>query len=374
MRIRLNLLGLALLALLTACGGGDASFNDGAQNRSAGIKSQGGVESDVSFKNEPEKQAELNPSEVNYTNSETTSEKTLSSDAPRSTKTLRLGSYSSYVPTGWIDDEFNRAYVFTFTGGLGASAYQPPKKPDPLPPRPSSNVGGLEAYEIPALPIFHPIPYANTWKGQEEPDSIPMTAAWNSFLYNSMACAPACTMVIADILATAPAASTSLGARPGSNQISLGDPSLDSLYWGQNPQSFGFQFLHAKRLEVLANAIDRRADRILAAWEALTLLVAKSEATTGKTEYQYALVVDRDGGYPDVRYGYVKMKALDVWKYGTSLDPDSRYPLSVLKNLGLSMVKESEGTKYQVLTQEKMQLMKYYIEHGELPPGNKIFK
>ncbi len=117
---------------------------------------------------------------------------------------------------------------------------------------------------------------------------------------------------------------------------------------------------------ITGEAVDR-------AWEQLSGLISKA-VTLGPLEYQYALVAQTTGLYPDVRNGLVALNAGDVWKYGTSADPSSRYADSALRNLGLSMQVQSTGTKYQVLAQEKMQLIQYAVTNGTLPPGNKIFK
>jgi hypothetical protein len=123
----------------------------------------------------------------------------------------------------------------------------------------------------------------------------------------------------------------------------------------------------------IALAADLQRERLENAWLQLNTLLRR-EVTTGNTEYQYSLRVLYDGTYPDVRYGAVTMKKDDVWKFGTSLDPDARYPASVLANLGLRMSVDKTGTRSQVLVQEKIELIRYFSNHGELPPGNKIFK
>lgn len=37
------------------------------------------------------------------------------------------------------------------------------------------------------------------------------------------------------------------------------------------------------------------------------------------------------------------------------------------------MIPVYEGNKTQILVAEKWMLLKYYLEHGKLPPGNKRF-
>jgi len=110
------------------------------------------------------------------------------------------------------------------------------------------------------------------------------------------------------------------------------------------------------------------------AWTQLENLVQKSAVATGPSEYQYALVAARPGLYPNVRGGVSTLAAGDVWKYGTSIDPNGRYPLAGVQGLGLQMVVQTTGNHYQVLAQEKAMLIGYALTHGSLPPGNRIFK
>lgn len=109
------------------------------------------------------------------------------------------------------------------------------------------------------------------------------------------------------------------------------------------------------------------------AWTQLNGLIEKATAT-GPIETQYALIAERSGLYPTVRGGLVQMNAGDVWKYGTSADPTSRYAASALKSLGLIMNPQTAGTRYQVLVAEKMKLIEYAVTNWQLPPGNRIFK
>lgn len=109
------------------------------------------------------------------------------------------------------------------------------------------------------------------------------------------------------------------------------------------------------------------------AWTQLNRLIDKS-TDSGPQAYQYALVAQRDGSYLDVRNGITELKAGDVWKYGTTINTDQRYPSSALESLNLRMEIQSSGTPSQVLVQEKLMLINHFISNGSLPPGNKIFK
>jgi hypothetical protein len=97
-------------------------------------------------------------------------------------------------------------------------------------------------------------------------------------------------------------------------------------------------------------------------------------SSNGPMESQYALVARTDGAYPDVRNGMVHLKAGEVWKFGTTADPDGRYSARDLNALNLQMIEQTTGTRSQVLVQEKLRLIEYYIGNGQLPAGNKIFK
>ncbi len=70
--------------------------------------------------------------------------------------------------------------------------------------------------------------------------------------------------------------------------------------------------------------------RLARAGLALDRLIDKSVGYGGPEEYQYRLVATADGVYSDVRGGEVSLKAGEIWKIGTSLDPDSRYSSRVL--------------------------------------------
>lgn len=377
MRTEIRLLSVLFFTILTACGGGDAALNEPKQNMQAGLISQGSPGSssvdidalpafpygvpEEKISNSPK----YNPSAFQSDNVDVPGsfENSIVETAVANDR-VRMGgfTYTPYTPLGWIDDDVTRAYVFTFTGGVGANAYKPPPKPAVIPAPLPTPLRGLAAYRVVAVPTV--VPAENLWPA-------PMAPVWREFMLAQMACWPICSMKVADVQENSPKATISLGAQPGSNLPSTGEPALDrKLYDPRWPEFHSFQALG---VYFIVKAIDLKNERLDAAWVQLDKLLGR-EVTTGRQEYQYALVVNRDGIYPDVRYGAVTMKALDVWKYGTSLDPDDRYPEVHLRTLGLSMVKQTEGTRTQVLIQEKIKLIQYFVTHGELPPGNKIFK
>ncbi len=68
------------------------------------------------------------------------------------------------------------------------------------------------------------------------------------------------------------------------------------------------------------------------------------------------------------------MKKGEVWKYGETIQGDKRYSKSMLDNNHLHMTPLFDGTKTEILIQEKIMLYWYFFEHGQLPPGNKRFQ
>ena len=91
--------------------------------------------------------------------------------------------------------------------------------------------------------------------------------------------------------------------------------------------------------------------------------------------FLYQLEVQQDGFYRNVRTNtMVYMKQGDVWKYGETTQGDKRYNRNSYENINFKMVKLFNGTKTEILIQEKIMLYGYFFEHGQLPPGNKRFQ
>lgn len=91
----------------------------------------------------------------------------------------------------------------------------------------------------------------------------------------------------------------------------------------------------------------------------------------------YELYAPHDGYYRNVRTGKEDfyMKAGDIWKYGESHDPENRYSPSSYEKTHLEMnIYYPKRSRTENLIQEKRLLLEYYIQHGHLPPGNRIFK
>jgi len=70
------------------------------------------------------------------------------------------------------------------------------------------------------------------------------------------------------------------------------------------------------------------------------------------------------------------LAAGDVWKYGTTKNPETRYSETFLNSTGQGLMYQtiSSGTKAEALAAEKASILNYITESGALPPGNKIIR
>jgi len=89
---------------------------------------------------------------------------------------------------------------------------------------------------------------------------------------------------------------------------------------------------------------------------------------------QYALLAVRAGLYPDVRGGTVFLVPGDVWKYGKSNFGEGRYSTPYYNALGVRYETQFRGSEVGALMHEQFKLWSYYLEYGQLPPGNPRFK
>lgn len=97
---------------------------------------------------------------------------------------------------------------------------------------------------------------------------------------------------------------------------------------------------------------------------------------------QYALIAQRDGFYPVMQRGFKEpqdgtwLNAGEVWKYGTTVNPSTRYSGTFLNNTGngLRYDQMMSGTLPQALFAEKVAIQNYRQMFGILPPGNKMVK
>lgn len=100
-----------------------------------------------------------------------------------------------------------------------------------------------------------------------------------------------------------------------------------------------------------------------------------------KKVHQYALRARVDGWYPVMTRGSkaptdkVWLSQGEVWKFGTTQNPNTRYSQNYLDGVGTGGVNfdsEFEGTKVESLMLEQMKIDNFHHQAGQLPPGNKI--
>jgi hypothetical protein len=102
----------------------------------------------------------------------------------------------------------------------------------------------------------------------------------------------------------------------------------------------------------------------------------------GRSVDQYALVAQRDGFYPVMQRGFKEpqggtwLNAGDTWKFGTTVNPSTRYSASFLENTGNGLRYQPmiSGSLPHALSSEKMAIQNYKLMSGKLPPGNKMVK
>ncbi|MGB2750838.1 MAG: RHS repeat-associated core domain-containing protein [Pyrinomonadaceae bacterium] len=112
-------------------------------------------------------------------------------------------------------------------------------------------------------------------------------------------------------------------------------------------------------------------------------VVAGSTAAAGTSlQYeQYALTARNSGYYPVMQRGFkdpvgtVFLNKGDVWKFGETMNPGSRYSGAFLKNTGAGLKFESQFSTPSLnmaLRVELQKITQYENRFGQLPPGNKI--
>ena len=109
--------------------------------------------------------------------------------------------------------------------------------------------------------------------------------------------------------------------------------------------------------------------------------VESAAPIVAKEVEQYALRAKADGWYPVMKRGAkdavetVWLQAGEVWKFGTTKNPGTRYSQSALDNIGpqgVQYVKEFGGTLKDAITVQNMKIRNFLQQTGVLPPGNKI--
>jgi RHS repeat-associated protein len=127
----------------------------------------------------------------------------------------------------------------------------------------------------------------------------------------------------------------------------------------------------------------RRQDHAIGTIMSLFLPTAELKGTTAAvTVDQYALRATEEGWYPVVQRGFSEpqgnawLNVGDVWKYGTTKNPATRYSQTFLDEtgMGLQYGPQFSGTLEEALSAEKNQILDYFNQNGVLPPGNKIIR
>lgn len=113
-------------------------------------------------------------------------------------------------------------------------------------------------------------------------------------------------------------------------------------------------------------------------WELVGKEAKEIEGILSKTRKEnegivYELRTKESGYYKDVRLGKVYLEKGDVWKIGQTIHKDSRYKEGSYEKENFDMFPMYKGSKTFLLIVEKVFLYNYYIQHGNLPPGNKKF-
>lgn len=99
----------------------------------------------------------------------------------------------------------------------------------------------------------------------------------------------------------------------------------------------------------------------------------------GPMGVQYALSASADGYYNNYTLGSSTptgktwLNKDDVWKYGKTTSRD-RYSQDYLKKEGVIFSPQFPGNQVEIKVAEKVQIYRYVLTHGSLPPGNKIFR
>jgi hypothetical protein len=66
-----------------------------------------------------------------------------------------------------------------------------------------------------------------------------------------------------------------------------------------------------------------------------------------------------------------------VWKYGETTQGFDRYSRNELNNMipgGVQLMPIHFGTQVDIKIHEKVHIYGYFLSHGSLPPGNRIFR
>jgi RHS repeat-associated protein len=104
------------------------------------------------------------------------------------------------------------------------------------------------------------------------------------------------------------------------------------------------------------------------------------EKLGGPQGVQYALKATTPGKYPIMSFGSststgeMYLNAGDVWKYGETINPTTRYSETFKNGVGVYQEDQFWGNQIQIKVAEKTRIYSYFVTHGFLPPGNKVFR
>lgn len=156
----------------------------------------------------------------------------------------------------------------------------------------------------------------------------------------------------------------------------------------QHPSSAGQQIVDGfeSDLKSLFSGDPHRTGQVIGELLPGLLLDGLGEAGVAETSIgtvdQYALKAAKSDWYPKMKRGFsesqesIWLNAGDVWKYGTTKNPATRYSQTFLQETGGGLIYERQfaGGLGDALSSEKNAILDYLKQNGVLPPGNKIIK
>jgi RHS repeat-associated protein len=147
----------------------------------------------------------------------------------------------------------------------------------------------------------------------------------------------------------------------------LGNPALNMALMG-----FGAQAQMAKTLGRGGLFVEKEVAKDTAS------VLLKAEV---RQVEQYSLRAAKDGFYPVMKRGFkdpveeIFLKQGDVWKFGATINPATRYTQKFLRETGSGLIFKTEfvtSSFKQAIQVEKLKIINFRTKTGFLPPGNKI--
>lgn len=117
-------------------------------------------------------------------------------------------------------------------------------------------------------------------------------------------------------------------------------------------------------------------------------------ALAAKMTYEISKIQERPAGPQGVQYslratvsgdyvcflcssGTMTLNAGDIWKFGQTINPTTRYTdtqLSTIAGRPVEQFNEFRGNQVEIMMAEKVKIYAYFAARGHLPPGNRIFR